>query len=497
MNKIIIKKQGNMKVPVKIFVNDKLCPNKATIERLKEIASLDGIYKSVIALPDLYCKSSRYVPTGIVVPTRKVIFPRFVLTLCGISLMKTSLSTNDLDNKKMNKLFSSFKKKISVKNWDKANITIKELDNILKLGLGWNKNYDKNDILNIEENGSMFKEGPARNIISMLPKDSIKLGLTGVKVLGADNHFIEMQVVDEIINKNIAKKFGLFKNQIVMMVHTDPEQFSKSVYDNLFKTKKKFDLARLYRKYYNKIFLNIKSNFFKKILTSSNKKLNFLYRLLNLKLKSVLSKDELDKVSLNSEIAKRYIALTYALMNYSFVNRMEIQESIKEAFKEINPNIKFRILHDGHHDGVAQEKINGEKLWMHRSGASRAYSSKFFRNHLVFSKTGQPVLIPGSMGHSSYICAATKGCKEAFYSVCHGAGRIYDRPETHGKFSVEGILREMKKKNIKLFRYGAGEIVEEAPLAHKDISEIIKVVDKNKIAEPVVRLRPVAVLKGS
>jgi tRNA-splicing ligase RtcB len=157
------------------------------------------------------------------------------------------------------------------------------------------------------------------------------------------------------------------------------------------------------------------------------------------------------------------------------------------------------LLYDCAHVSIQLEPWNGGKLWVHRHGASRALPPSKFSAHPVFSKTGQPVPIPGSMGHASYVGVADERTVESFYSVNHGAGRVMDKPEAMAHFTERQVESEMRAKNIRLYRYPSGQdgsIAEQAPGSFKDISQVVRAMLVLSLAKPVVRLRPVAVLKG-
>src|SRR5207247_2318519 len=147
--------------------------------------------------------------------------------------------------------------------------------------------------------------------------------------------------------------------------------------------------------------------------------------------------------------------------------------------------------YDCSHVAIKREQWNGEALWVHRHGASRALPAHLLSAHPVFSRTGQPVPIPGSMGHDSFIGIAEERAVESFCSVNHGAGRLLDKPEASKCFNERGVEQEMQRRNIRLYRYGAGNIAEQAPGAFKDISSVVEAMSALSLARPVARVRPV------
>jgi len=211
----------------------------------------------------------------------------------------------------------------------------------------------------------------------------------------------------------------------------------------------------------------------------------------------------------DSEEGIRFARAVAAASNFGFANRIAITEKLREAVRKVlrDKTLRLPLLYDCAHVSIKPEQWNGatdgacgaagaEKLWVHRHGASRALPPSKMADHPIFSQTGQPVPIPGSMGHDSYVGVADERTAETFYSVNHGAGRVMDKPEALAQFTDTAVEQEMREKNIRLYRYGADHIAEQAPAAFKDISQVIRAMSAFSLARPVVRLRPVAVLKG-
>jgi tRNA-splicing ligase RtcB len=171
-----------------------------------------------------------------------------------------------------------------------------------------------------------------------------------------------------------------------------------------------------------------------------------------------------------------------------------IKGALEKALRTSKADIN--ILCDGNHDALQKESIDGEDFYVHRNGACRAYPDKYFKGHPVFSRTGQPVLLPSALGRHSFLCAAKKGCPESYYSTCHGTGRLVDRGIARKIYNADSVMDETRKVNLKIYDYGRGYIAEEAPAAFKDVDKILDVIVKNNIASPVARLRPLADLKG-
>jgi tRNA-splicing ligase RtcB len=203
-------------------------------------------------------------------------------------------------------------------------------------------------------------------------------------------------------------------------------------------------------------------------------------------------------VAADSEHALKYARALAAASNFGFANRIVITEKLRAAVRLVlhDQSLEMPLLYDCSHVSIQAEMWQGQKLWIHRHGASRALPPSQLREHPVFCRTGQPVPIPGSMGHASYVGVAGENSIAAFCSVNHGAGRTLDKCEALQRFTEAQVERELQDKNIRLYRYGSGRIAEQAPSSFKSISQVIAAMTALSLAVPVVRLRPLAVLKG-
>lgn len=200
----------------------------------------------------------------------------------------------------------------------------------------------------------------------------------------------------------------------------------------------------------------------------------------------------------DSEEGIKYARAVSAASNFGFANRIALTEKLRAAMRKTlsDDALQMPLLYDCAHVSIKFEQWNGEKLWVHRHGASSALPPSRFAGHPVFSQTGQPVPIPGSMGHHSFIGVADEKAIDTFCSVNHGAGRAMDKPDALARFTEQQVHSEMESKNIRLYRYGSDNIAEQAPSSFKDISQVIHAMSALSLARPVVRVRPVAVLKG-
>ncbi|MBI4707961.1 MAG: RtcB family protein [Candidatus Omnitrophica bacterium] len=474
---------------------------------LSRMAQVSGVKNPIVALPDLHFKGSYHTPTGVVVLTKNTIVPKFVNPNCGMTFIVTPFFEKDFNNEKIDLIFSYLRKHISVSAWSDPVICVEDLKDIVKNGASWaisRQGLDKNDLNNFENKGSLFldEEISSEEILSFIPDPCQKAGLRSMGVLGFGNHFIEMQKAEEILHNDIAEKFGIKKGQICFMMHGDSREFGRSIFDFYSKKAKKFfGLQQVYKKIH---FSLLASKYIpvwsKKALRGINYHGNRLKSLLYWKF-PFLNKIEAAEFSFilaDSLEGRAYRISTYAALNYAYANRTYmagiIRDALRNAFDRSDAQIK--ILFDGSHDSLQQELVDGVKYWVHRNGASRAYPPKSYPDHGIFSKTGQPVLLPSCLGNFSFLCAANIGCAQTYYSSSHGTGRLVDRGEARYTFKDEDVLREVASSGMKVYDYGKGCVSEESPRAFKNVNDVLEAIEENNIAASVVKLKPVAVLKG-
>ncbi|MGB9598411.1 MAG: RtcB family protein, partial [Minisyncoccales bacterium] len=210
---------------------------------------------------------------------------------------------------------------------------------------------------------------------------------------------------------------------------------------------------------------------------------------------------ELACVPFNSKEGQNFFSAMACASNFAWANRHMIMEYTRMAFQKVlGKRVKLRLLYDVAHNiaKIEEHESQGEKikLIVHRKGATRAFPPHHPQLPPRYQKTGQPVIIPGSMGTSSFILVGEKESKKAWHSVCHGAGRVMSRHSAMRQFPGQLLIEELKKKGIVVKCRSLRGISEEAPGAYKDIEEVIDVVEKAQLAKKIAQLFPLAVIKG-
>ena len=459
-----IPKEKGMNVPGIIYASDKLLEaikQDKTLEQVKNVAHLPGIIKASIALADAH--QGYGFPIGGVAAfdlEKGIISPGGVGydINCGVRFLKTNLTKKDII-KKQKEITEALYRKIpsGVGRGSKFQMTKQELKKILECGAKYmveNGYGVKDDYLHTEEEGCM--KGANTKKVS---ERAIKRGIGQLGTLGAGNHFLEVQYIDEIFDEESAKTFDLKKDQITIMIHCGSRGLGHQVASDYIK------------------------------------KMEEVYGFEN------LPDRELINAPIKSKLGKDYISAMAAAMNFAFANRQLITHWIREEMNYIFPNIKIDVIYDVCHNiaKFEEHKINGKNkiVCVHRKGATRAFGKGRKEIPVSYRKIGQPVIIPGSMGTSSYLLVGTKKSEELSFGSCvHGAGRVKSRSTALKTIKGEEVKKRLKGKGIEIKSGSWKSLAEEAPEVYKDIDEVVKVMDELGISKKVAKLKPMIVVKG-
>lgn len=463
--------RADMNVPARIYSDEKLLQailQDRSLEQAVNVATLPGILKYSLAMPDIH--QGYGFPIGGVAAIKwvgGVISPGGVGydINCGVRILTSRITKPELDPKFEQLIDSLFRTVPSgVGRGGKLVVNKQELDSVLTEGIDWavKKGFaTKEDKEHCEENGRILTANPDK-----VSESAKKRGQDQIGTLGSGNHFLEVQFVSKIFDEKIAKIYGLFPNQIVVMIHTGSRGLGHQICTDYL-------------------------------------------RILNRKLyewKIKLPDRELIYAPLDSKEGQDYFSAMSAAANFAWVNRQYLTYLTRQVFKdelsgEFGAKAGLNLIYDVAHNIAKKEtyEIDGKRVevCMHRKGATRAFGPNNPLIPLKYKKVGQPVLIPGTMGTSSYILAGTKKAEtETFGSVCHGAGRSLSRSAAKRQVSGRQIKEELQKRGILVRCASFAGIAEEAPLAYKDVSEVVDLVAKAGLAQKVAQLYPLGVVKG-
>ncbi|HMK44474.1 MAG TPA: RtcB family protein, partial [Dissulfurispiraceae bacterium] len=311
-----------------------------------------------------------------------------------------------------------------------------------------------------ESNGCLSGADPSAISVKAYDRGKAQQG-----TLGAGNHFLEVQFVDEIYDESAANALGLFAGQATVMIHTGSRGFGHQVCTD---------------------FLEVMGQ-------------------AAVKYGIVLPDRELACAPFASREAQDYLAAMKAAANYAWANRQCLTHWTREVFFDLfrmSPrDAGMRLVYDVAHNiaKVEDHIVDGVKrrLVVHRKGSTRAFAAGHPELPDAYRSIGQPVLIPGDMGRASFVLLGTKrAMDETFGSTCHGAGRLLSRHQAIRQAKGRAIWRELEDRGILVRAAGRETLSEEMSDAYKNIADVVDVVQNAGISRKVARLRPLCVIKG-
>lgn len=442
----------DMRVPARIFASermlDKIIEDESLLQTVN-VATLPGIQKYSLAMPDIHegygfpvgGVAAMAVESGVISPGGI----GFDIN-CGVRLLKSGKTYDEIKNKIPDLATTIYREVPSgVGRGGRLRLVNKELDPILAIGVEemLKRGYGtEGDLEKCESNGRLKEANP--DLVSKHAKDR---GRDQLGTVGSGNHFVEIQRVDEILDSKSAEELGLFENQICIMVHCGSRGLGHQVATD-----------------YIKIMLDSLSKY-----------------------GITLVDNQLACAPFNSPEGDNYFKAMSAAANFAWANRQMITWEIRQAWDKVfgqSHSQELLLVYDVAHNIAKIEEYNGKEVVVHRKGATRAFPD-------------QPVLIPGSMGTASYVLLGGEdSLRESFGSSCHGAGRVMSR--TKAKKTVRGseLKEKLEAEGISVRAGSLSGLAEEAPLAYKDVEEVVDVVQRVGLAKKIVRLRPVGVIKG-
>ncbi|PIN79344.1 RNA-splicing ligase RtcB [Candidatus Woesearchaeota archaeon CG10_big_fil_rev_8_21_14_0_10_34_8] len=460
-----IPKQGKMNVPVRVFASEKLLKlikKDRSLEQGMNVASLPNIQRFSYMMPDAHQGYGMSVGGVAAFPVDNGIISPGMCGFdvnCGVRLLATQLN-KEIVEPKIEQLLEELYNNVPSGVGKKGHIKLskEELNKILKNGANWavKNNYAfEEDLETTESNGCLEQADP--NMISSKAKDR---GKNQIGTLGAGNHFLEVQYVDEIYNPETAEAMGIKnKGQICVMIHCGSRGLGHQVCSDYLR---KFEDA------------------FPEIAKA-------------------LPDRDLIYAPADTNMAKEYFGAMCASANFAWTNRQVIAHGVRKAFKtvfNIRPK-EITQVYDVAHNIIKLEEYDGKKMYIHRKGATRAFGPNNPEITEKYRKFGQPILIPGSMGTASFVLIGTKtSAEKSFASTAHGAGRVMSRHAANQQFRGEQVKQDLEKNHIHIKAASWKGISEEAPGVYKDIDEVVKVSHDAGIGNLVVRLRPLGVVKG-
>src|SRR5438309_138598 len=463
--------QPGMKVPARIYADEDLLAKMRTdrtIQQCVNVTHLTGIYKYAITMPDGH--EGYGFPIGGVAATdydEGLISPGGVGydINCGVRLIRTNLSEDEVRpalSRLVDTIFNFIPSGLGSRGQIK--LTSMELNKAVTDGLDWAVDHGyawPEDPKTIEEEGCMEAADPSKVSNSAKSRGAPQLGS-----LGSGNHFIEIERADKIFDQRVAERLGIHKEgQILVLIHTGSRGYGHQTCSDYLRV-----MERAINKY------NIK-----------------------------LPDRELAACPSKSPEAEDYIPAMSAACNFAFVNRQMITHWSREAFSKVfqrpADSLDMKIVYDVAHNvaKVESHMIDGEtkKVTVHRKGATRSFPPGHRDIPAEYRDVGQPVLIPGSMGTSSWVLIGTPRAMElSFGTTAHGAGRFMSRSGAKRKWFGGDLKKSLESQGIVIRAASMEVLAEEAPGAYKDVDRVVEVSHQLGIGQKVVRMTPIGVAKG-
>jgi len=459
-----------MKVPVRIYADEPLLQkmlSDRTIMQARNVASIPGIVSHSVVLPDGH--EGYGFPVGGVAAMdaeEGMISPGGVGydINCGVRLLRSNLTEQTVRSKLkdlVNDLFSSIPSGVGSKG--AVRLTNSELDEVLVNGVNWAIDHgygSSNDSDVCEENGKIPGADPNK-----VSDKARKRGAPQLGSLGSGNHFLEIQKVAEIHDEEAANRMGIKEGTITVLIHCGSRGFGHQVCS---------DYLRVAEQAMEKYNINLPDR-------------------------------ELACVPNNSEEGESYRKAMFAALNFAWSNRQMIthwtRKSFERVFNQTESDLDMKLVYDVAHNiaKVEKHKVGGEerKLVVHRKGATRAFPSNRDEIPSKYRDLGQPVLVPGSMGTSSWILLGKPNSMDlSFGSTAHGAGRTMSRSKARRNYTEDYVKKSLNDKGIFIKALTRDGVVEETPEAYKDVDAVVNVSHNLGIASKVAKLVPIGVIKG-
>ncbi|MEO0107982.1 MAG: RtcB family protein [candidate division WOR-3 bacterium] len=463
--------QPGMRVDGLVYVDTELLDEVLqgqALDQVANVATLPGIVGCSLAMPDIHWGYG-FAIGGVAAFDAKegVISPGGVGydINCGVRLLRTELSRKDMTPKLLEQLVGALFRNVpsGVGSQGKIRISPDSVRDVLVKGARWalEQGYGKREDLEFtEERGQMSGANP-----DAVSRRALERGAPQLGTLGAGNHFLEIQVIDEVYDQTAAQVLGIMPGQITVMIHTGSRGLGYQICDDSVR-----DLGQAVLKY-----------------------------------DISLPDRQLACAPIESPEGRAYFAAMACAANYAWANRQAITHWVRESFGHVLGRsvdaLGMGLVYDVAHNiaKFEEHEVAGQRrlVCVHRKGATRAFPAHHSAIPERYRELGQPVLIPGNMGTSSYLLVGTdQALRETFGSTCHGAGRVWSRNRALSETRSRDIAAELRSSGISVAAASREVLREEVPDAYKDVDHVVAVCVSAGLSRRVAKLKPLGVVKG-
>ena len=461
-----------MRVPGVVFATEQLAERAEedrAVEQVANVATLPGIVTASYAMPDIHWGYG--FPIGGVAATdvdaEGVVSPGGVGfdISCGVRLMRSELEWENDVRPKIGQLVHTLGRLVprGVGQKGRMRLSRSDMEKVLQegvrfplsQGVGWEEDAEF-----CEDFGVLEDARPEAVSDRAMERGGPQLGS-----LGAGNHFLEVQVVEEVFDQQPANAMGLFAGQVCVMLHSGSRGLGHQICT---------DYLKVVDRLTNSLGIEVPDR-------------------------------QLACVPVQHEAALDYFGAMYAAANYARANRHVLAQAVRESFEQVfgrsDRDMGLALVYDVAHNlaKIEDHEVDGRlrKLCVHRKGATRAFGPGHAELPDRYKPIGQPVIIPGSMGTASYVLVGTdESAQRSFSSTCHGAGRAMSRTEAKKVMTGPQLKEDLEGRGITLAASQWRMLAEEAPYAYKDVSQVVDACEGAGLSRKVARLRPAGVVKG-
>jgi len=460
-----------MRVPGRIYADERMLRQIAeeqALDQVANVATLPGIVGYSFAMPDVHWGYG--FPVGGVAAfdlEEGIISPGGVGydVLCGVRLVRSELTEDDARSHLQELVDALFRAVPSgVGSGGRIKVSMARADDVLTHGSRWavEEGFGWAKDLEVTESGGALPQADPDQV----SPQAKQRGRGQIGTLGSGNHFVEVQVVEQIFDEAAAEAMGLFHGQVVVFIHCGSRGLGHQVCTDYLRTCERANAQKYH---------------------------------------ITLADRQLTCVPFRSPEGEAYFGAMCAAANFAWANRQVITHWAREAFAKVfgrsAEDLGMDLVYDVAHNiaKVEEYAVEGRprKVVVHRKGATRAFPPGHPEVPARYRDVGQPVLIPGDMGRYSFVAVGTAGAvAETFGSTCHGAGRVMGRKAAARALAGVDVAAELRQKGIVVRAQDRSLLAEEASQAYKDVADVVEVCQQAGISRRVARLRPLGVVKG-
>jgi tRNA-splicing ligase RtcB (3'-phosphate/5'-hydroxy nucleic acid ligase) len=444
--------------PVRCFLDGQPLPDESTRLQLEELAAMPGV-EAIAVLPDVHYKSRNPTPSGTVTVTSDVLLPRAIDDgiNCGMRSMVASVPAKDLTAPLIDRLFNRLLETVAFKQQEGHPIGEEDCEEMLVHGLSkavGPLGLPPDEIARTENGGTVDLGIDREAVRDALPRNPIRKERRSLGSLGGGNHFLELQEVVEVLDPQAARRLGLPLGAAMFMMHSDSRRLGKKLLKKVLR-----EAEATHRK---------------------------------------PGQSELWSIPVDSDLGRRFLACLTATTHAGFANRAVITDILRRTMREVlgDRSVEVALVCDSGHETIQPETHGGRSYWVHRHGASHPVPPGPGVPDPEIADLGLPVPLAGCLGMDSYVCLALPGIDGTFHSGPHGAGRVIAKADAAAQFDAGAVEAEVRDMGVRLFRYHSDNIAGQAPRSFKNVARVVDAMTRHDLLRPVVRLKPLAALKG-